>query len=58
MTTKTCTTATTHCESCGSTDPEDVGMAALRENYGYTSCCNELPADQHGCRGHHLDLNW
>lgn len=32
---------TTHCQSCGSTDIEDVGWDALRENDGYTACCNE-----------------
>jgi hypothetical protein len=30
-----------HCQSCGSTSAENVGWDALRENDGYTSCCNE-----------------
>lgn len=34
---------TTHCQSCGSTDIEDVGWDALRDNDGYTACCNERP---------------
>ena len=54
MTTK-CTITQTHCESCGSTDPEDVGFGALRENDGYTACCNELTATAHDCRDHHLE---
>lgn len=28
-----------HCESCGSTDPEDINPFA---NDGYSACCNEL----------------
>jgi len=31
----------THCQSCGSTDPENVGWDALRRGDGYTACCNE-----------------
>jgi hypothetical protein len=31
----------THCQACGSTDPQDVGFEALRAGDGYTACCNE-----------------
>lgn len=48
-----CTTAQPHCESCGSTDPEDVGHAALRDNDGYTACCNERATDRLDCDGDH-----
>jgi len=40
----------THCESCGSTDYEDVHCG----DQGYTACCNELISyDRQGCRNHH-----
>lgn len=45
----TCTTSATHCESCGSTDPEDVNGED-----GYTACCNQLTATSRDCRGHHV----
>jgi hypothetical protein len=45
-----CTETLTHCENCGSTDPED-----LHGEDGYTDCCNELKATSHDCRGHHLE---
>lgn len=48
-----CTTAQPHCESCGSTDPEDVGHAAMRDNDGYTACCNERRTDAADCDGDH-----
>ena len=49
-----CTINQVHCENCGSTDLEDVGWDALRENDGYTACCNELVAhDARDCRNHH-----
>ena len=48
-----CKIAKDHCESCGSTDPEDVGWSALAENDGYSACCNELVTDSRGCRDHH-----
>jgi hypothetical protein len=48
-----CTIKETHCEQCGSTNPEDVGFEALRANDGYTSCCNECTGSVHGCRNHH-----
>lgn len=48
---------TVHCQSCGSTDPEDVGFEALREGDGYTACCNERavygPCDPSDC--YHLE---
>ena len=31
----------THCQSCGSTKPQDVSIEARRANDGYTACCNE-----------------
>lgn len=31
-----------HCQQCGSTDGEDVGFEAARNNDGYSACCNEL----------------
>ena len=31
-----------HCQQCGSTDSEHVGLYALQENDGYSACCNEL----------------
>lgn len=39
--TMTITTATAHCESCGSTDYEDLHTG----DQGYTACCNELVCD-------------
>jgi len=50
-----CTLSTRHCESCGSTDREDLDGG----DQGYTACCNECIAypDALGgtdCRGHHL----
>ena len=40
-----------HCENCGSTDPQD-----LDGDEGYTGCCNELVADSpEDCRNHHED---
>jgi len=43
-----------HCEACGSTSEEDVGMAAMRAGDGYTACCNECASDgPDDCRGHH-----
>lgn len=33
--------STTHCESCGSTDYEDLHTG----DQGYTACCNELQCD-------------
>jgi len=52
---RTCTEPKLHCENCGSTSPEDVGPAALREGDGYTACCNECTATAGDCRGHHLE---
>jgi hypothetical protein len=31
-----------HCQSCGSTDAENVGWDALARGEGYTACCNEI----------------
>jgi hypothetical protein len=39
-----------HCESCGSTDYEDLNCG----DQGYTACCNELTTDRAGCRAHHV----
>lgn len=36
-------TTSPHCESCGSTSPEDISNLADTE--GYTRCCNELVCD-------------
>lgn len=50
----TCHISTEHCENCGSTDPEDVGFEAVRENDGYSACCNEIVAwGSRDCRNHH-----
>ena len=49
---ETCTITGTHCEHCGSTDPEDISN--LADTDGYTRCCNELVAwDSASCRNHH-----
>ena len=50
----------THCTLCGSTDPEDVGHAALRNNDGYSDCCNELVSYgecDHHCSHHDDDVD-
>jgi hypothetical protein len=31
-----------HCQSCGTTDPEYVGIDATTESEGYSLCCNEI----------------
>ena len=49
--TTTCRIRGEHCESCGSTDYEDLHCG----DQGYTACCNELVTSQAGCRGHHED---
>lgn len=48
----TCEIPTAHCESCGSTDGEDIDP---RSNDGYSSCCNELIVQPSisTCRNHH-----
>ncbi len=46
----TCTIPTTHCENCGSTDPEDI-----QTSDGYTVCCNELLGYPGSCRNHHAE---
>jgi hypothetical protein len=60
----TCTLTETHCENCGETSAEYIGYEALRENDGYSGCCNELVAyvgtnvygrPETSCRGHHLE---
>lgn len=44
----TCRTNTSHCESCGSTDYEDIAGGSP------SKCCNELVSlDAHDCRDHH-----
>jgi len=35
-----------HCESCGTTEAEDI--ANLSDTEGYTRCCNELVCTGHG----------
>ncbi len=46
-----CKIAEQHCESCGSTDREDVDYFT---NDGYSACCNEIiQSGTHGCRAHH-----
>lgn len=46
-----CTIEGAHCESCGSTDYEDLHCG----DQGYTACCNELIAyGSRDCRAHHV----
>lgn len=53
-----CVIRGTHCESCGSSDPEDVGFEAAQSNDGYSTCCNEIISyGPQGCRNHHADRN-
>lgn len=33
---------TLHCQQCGTTDLEYVGMSATTESEGYSLCCNEI----------------
>lgn len=42
-----CTTTQAHCESCGSTDSENLG------DDGYTTCCGERVTHQAHCRDQH-----
>ena len=46
-----CTITLPHCESCGSTENEDV----FGGDQGYSDCCNEIVVlDMHDCRAHHI----
>lgn len=47
---KGCTINQPHCESCGSTDREDLTTG----DQGYSACCNELIVHAAAaCRNHH-----
>jgi hypothetical protein len=45
-----CQINTSHCEQCGSTDPEDL----YNGDQGYSACCNEIVVwGSDTCRNHH-----
>ena len=44
-----CTIQGLHCESCGSTDYDDLENG----DQGYSACCNEIVSTTHDCRNHH-----